>query len=182
MKLLDYIYGLGLFAVIGAYAFLHINVIWVVGYLIILLVADLMPKQILIESLIGIVLVGGSLFFALSGQSTIAVLASSFLLITAGLPGIIIYTVTTVVFHGYSAVQTITLVSTAVLIILIILHVARFILNRILFVTFYIPIVDFLPLIIDAIIIIAMVYLTVGAGSPFYNTLQNGVNFLVKLI
>ena len=182
MRLLDIVYVIGLLGVIAAYAFLHINVIWVVGYLIILLVADLMPKRILTESLIAIVLFGVALFLALSGQSAIAVLVSAFLLIAAGLPGIIIYAIVTVFFHGYSPVQAITLVSEGILIILIVLHIVRFILTRILFVTFYIPIINFIPLIIEAGIVIAMVYLTISAGSPFYNTLQHGVNFLVKLI
>ena len=182
MRFLDCIYLLGLLGVVVAYAFLHVNIIWVVGYLIILLVADLMPKRIFTESFIAIALVAAAIFLALVGQTTIAVLASSFLLITAGLPGIIIYTITTVFFHSYSPVSAITLVSEGALIILIILHLVRFVLTRILFITFYVPILDSIPIIIDAAIIIAMVYLTIGAGSPLYHTIQTGVNYLIKLI
>lgn len=181
MAMLNYIYILGILGVIFLYAFVHVNAVWLIGYLVILLIANLMPKKLKWEIILGGGFIAGAAGAAFAGQSAIGSLVAAFSLLATGLPGTLLYAGVTLVLHSYSAVQAITLVSGEILLIIVVIQVVRLFLTKVLFVTFWIPILDIIPIIIDAALIVAMVYLTIGTGngSVLYNTIQSGVNAFI---
>ncbi|MBE5728415.1 hypothetical protein IHE51_00975 [Candidatus Parvarchaeota archaeon] len=182
MKMLVYVYLIGIFVIISLYAFLQINLIWLVGYLLILLFAELVPKKIIIESVVALALLGLSLLIVGSGSSQYAPLPISFLLISTGLPGIIVYTATTMLFQGSKAVAEITLLSSGMVLLLIGLHAVKFIINRVLWPILLIPIIDLLPIIIDLVVVIAMSYIVFTHVQTLYPTVQNFVKLIIGKI
>ncbi len=179
MKLLLYLYIFGIFIIIALYAFLQINFIWLLGYLLILLFAELVPKKIIIESVVALALLGLSLFIVSSNASQYASLPISFLLISTGLPGVLVYTATTLLFQGSKAVAEITLLSSGMVLLLIGLHAVKFIINRILWPIFFIPVIDLLPIIIDLAVVIAMSYIVFTHVQTLYPTVQKFVDLII---
>ena len=177
MRALDYVYSFGIIGTIFAYVALHLNAIWLIGYLLILLIADLVPKKLKSEIIIALLLLGAALAAAFYGQGSVSAILSAFLLLATGLPGALMYGVVTLGLHSSSTVQAMTLVSESTLLIILIIQVIRLVLTKIFFVTFWIPVLDIIPILIDAAIIIVMVYLVIGTGggSVLYTVIQNGV-------
>jgi hypothetical protein len=182
MTLMTYLYAFAAIGVVVLYVFFGVNLIWAIGYLVILLIVGIMPKKITVEAIVAAILIGAGLFSASIGQSSVSTIVTAFLILAAGVPGIAVYLVTTTFFGGYSTVHIISILPASIGIILLILHIVRYILTRIIFVTFWIPILDLLPIIIDAIIIIVMAYLTFTNAAVIYPIIQSGVTNLVKLI
>ena len=182
MALMNYLYAFSIFGIVLLYAFFGVNLVWTIGYLVILLIVGIMPKKTSVEAIIAAILIGAALFSASVGQSNLSTIATAFLMLATGVPGIAVYLVTTTFFGGYSTVQAIAILPTFIAVILLILHIVRYILTRIIFVTFWMPVLDLIPIAIDAVIIIVMAYLTFTHAATLYPVVQNSVNYLIKLI
>ena len=79
MKLLSIIYLLAIFIVIFLYKFSSINLIWVLGYLIILLLSGLIPKKLNIQLIISIIILTGLILLYKNDQ--ISTVLSAFLML-----------------------------------------------------------------------------------------------------
>lgn len=181
MKILNYFYVFGIIGAIVLDIAFKIDVLWIVGYLLILFVAGLVPKKLKIELIVSAVLLTAAIIAALSGQGSISDMIAAFLLLASGLPGAVLYGTTTILLHSNSVIQSMTLVSESAFFIILLLQVARLVLIKVFFVSFWIPVVDIIPILVDTALIIGMTYLTIGTGngSVLYLVIQNGVNSLL---
>ncbi len=178
MRILSYIYIFGMIGVILAYTALHINILWVFGYLLVLFFANLVPKKLKAEIIVAVILLGVTIAATSIGQSAISDIAGAFLLLATGLPGALIYSGVMIGLHSNAQIQAITLVSESTLVIILVLQVLRFVLTKVFFVSFWIPIVNIIPILVDTAIIVAITYLVIGTGngSVLYNVIQKAVN------
>jgi len=181
MKTLAYLYAAGIVVLIILYIF-NVNFIWVVGYLLILLLAEIVPRRVLIEGVVAMILLAISLLVAVSRASQYSSLPVSFLLISTGLPGIIVYSIVIVLFQSSKAVSEIAILSSGTVLLLIGLHTAKFILDRILRPMLFIPILNVLILVINLAITLAMSYLVFSHVQALYPAVQGLVNLLVGKI
>ncbi|MEM3191466.1 MAG: hypothetical protein QW292_05105 [Candidatus Parvarchaeota archaeon] len=161
------------------YAFFKVNLIWAAGYLLILLFAELIPKRIIVEGIFALAMLGVSLLIVTSSLSAYAPLPISFLLISTGLPGVIVYAAVTLLFQGIKSVAEITVLSGGMVLLLVGLHAVKFIINRILWPVLLIPIIDLVPIIIDLAVTIAMIYIVFVHVQTLYPAVQGIVNAFV---
>lgn len=182
MKLLPYLYAFAIIIVLLAYYLTKINLIWSIGYLVMLLISTLTPKRLKYDVVLALIFMGLATFAVYSGLTSFAYIATSLLIIVSGLPGIILYAVAVSFFHSYSLIAAITLIPTSILTLIIIIHIIKFILDRLLFVAFFMPFVDILPFLIDAALVLALTYLTFQNSPVLYSTIQSGVNSLIHII
>lgn len=179
MKLLLYVYALGLLFIVAMYAFFKVDMVWAAGYLLILLFAELVPKRIVAEGAAALGLLGVSLFAVASNLSAYAPLPIAFLLISTGLPGIIVYAAVTLLFQGVKSVAEITVLSGGIVLLLVGLHAVKFIINRVIWPILLIPIINIIPIVIDLAVIIAMAYIVFAHVQTLYPAMQTMVKAFI---
>ncbi len=182
MKLLSIIYLLAIFIVIFLYKFSSINLIWVLGYLIILLLSGLIPKKLNIQLIISIIILTGLILLYKNDQ--ISTVLSAFLMLISGLPGIILYTV---VYLTNQYIIKSTIISSALaglsiltLVFLIILHALKTFFDKLVKYTWFLLGIDLIPIIVDLVITIIMTYLVFSHISTLYPIVQNWINNLIN--
>lgn len=180
MKLLNLIYFLGIFGIIILYLATGINLIWALGYLIILLLVGLVPKKFSVQTIIAFVLLIAIILLYKSTE--IATVLSALLMLVSGLPGIIVYTIAYVINGGFlknplisNALAGISLMT---LIFLIILHILKAFFDKLIKFTWFLFGIDIIPIVIDIIITLVMSYLVFTHVSTLYPTIQGWINNL----
>jgi hypothetical protein len=174
-------YTLGIIAIVILYYLTKINLIWLLGYLLILLASDIVPKRVVAESIIAFVLLAVALGAAYYGSLTIVPIIVSFLILATGIPGMVVYSIVVLALGSYSLIHAIAMISMAVIVILLALHVVKYLFTRATFVVAFIPGLNLIVFIIDIALTVAMVFIVFSSTSSIYPAVQNGVNYLLGI-
>ena len=182
MRLLLYAYVIAILAVFFVYWLFGINFIWLEGFLSVLLIARIMPKATKIQVVIALFLVVSAVIMAFYGSENPAEVISLFVMLTLGLPGILVYASTTILFNGVGAVQTVTIVPLAVMGIVLIIHLLRYVIDKVAIPTTLFPKFDYGPVLLDTIMILIMAYLVFMYSSNLLSIIQSAISYFAHSV
>ncbi len=183
MKFLNYLYAASIVIILVIYAVTRINIVWLVGYLIILLATNLVQKKIFIQVVTAFAILAITVYVASIGSLSIAALLTAFLMVSTGLPGIISYAF--VVFANFFLIKSPLLSSTIgvvpyyILVLLIILHLVKHFSDKLLKAIWFIPVIDLAPLIFDIAITFIMSFLIFTHIAQLYPAVQSIVAYVL---
>ncbi len=182
MRLLSYLYAFAIFGVFAAYWLLNINVIWLEGYLIVLFLINIVPKKIRFQIVFAVVVAVTAAVLSYYGQPSAAKILTAILILTAGIPGILTYAFMSFLFSNIPAVGQLVLIPETILLILVAVHAVKYIVDRVMIVTIFLPIFDLVPMVVDIILTLVMAYFVFTYSSTLYPVVQAGANYFAHNI